>query len=56
MANTFSSHNTLKDFIEADEQNSIRLLYPNLDFNFSYGAENEAFLRKYFDDPTYQKK
>jgi hypothetical protein len=37
-------------FINSDESNSIRLLFPNLDFGFSYAKEPETVsLDDYFD-------
>ena len=39
-----------KKFIEADKRNSIRLLFPSLDFGYSYDSTQSAeLLLKYFD-------
>jgi hypothetical protein len=31
----------LKKFLESDAKNSIRLLYPNIDFNYCQNIEND---------------
>lgn len=45
-----------KQYIEHDPANSIRLLYPNLDFNYSYNSECARFLTQSFDNPVYVKR
>jgi len=39
----------LKEYIESDPRHSIRLLFPNLDFNYNYVADDH--LIKLFDEP-----
>ena len=41
-----------KAFIEADKKNSIRLLFPSLDFGYSYNASKKSALYDYFDTGT----
>lgn len=47
-----ASTSALKDYIETDPRNSIRLLFPNLDFNYSYASNSH--LRSSFDLPFLQ--
>ena len=42
-----ASTENLKRYIETDPKNSIRLLFPNLDFNYSYSSNNH--LKNSFD-------
>lgn len=39
----------LAKFIDADPRNSIRLLFPSLDFGYSYDAGAKTDLYDYFD-------
>ena len=39
-------------FINQDRSNSIRLLFPSLDFGYSYDAEAKTDLYDYFDTGT----
>ena len=40
-------------YIYQDKGNSIRLLYPNLDFNYSYNSDCVAMLTANFDNPIF---
>ena len=50
MASTFQPTNKLRRFLLADPNNSIKLLFPNLDFNLSSDTPDTNFLSKHFDD------
>ena len=53
----FGVEDKVKDYLEESPANSIRLLFPNLDFSYSYPSmnqnkdlrEHEAFLTENFD-------
>jgi hypothetical protein len=40
----------LKKFLLATPDNSIKLLFPNLDFNLSSDKPDTEFLKKHFDN------
>ena len=40
------------DFIKADDKNSIRLLFPSLDFGYSYDPAARGDLYEFFDTGT----
>ena len=42
MLQEFADLKKAKAFIERDPKNSIRLLFPNLDFNYSYESNAKA--------------
>ena len=39
-------------FIESDKKNSIRLMFPSLDFGYSYEPNAQSALYDYFDSGT----
>lgn len=41
------------EFINKDQKNSIRLLYPNLDFGYSYSKDYHNFLQNFWDDEEF---
>ena len=43
-------------FIQQSPQNSIRLLFPNLDFNYSYNDSCRRMLTENFDTDVYEAK
>ena len=47
-----ASTKKVKDFIESDNKNSIRLMFPNLDFNFDHNSEK---LREIWDSDIFEK-
>ena len=52
MMQSITSTDRARDYILANEKNSIRLLFPNLDFGYTYAKEDttgEHLLRDYFD-------
>lgn len=42
------------NFINRDKKNTIRLLFPNLDFGYSYKKDYHNFLYKWFDEEEFQ--
>jgi len=40
-------------FINKNKKNSIRLLFPNLDFGYSYRKDDRDFLYKWFDEEEF---
>lgn len=44
--------NGLKKFLDSEQKNSIRLLYPNIDFNYSQTHENDIHLKETWDEPN----
>ena len=49
---TTSRYDEVRKFLAVDPKHSIRLLFPNLDFNYNY--DSKEFLTRHFDDPYIQ--
>ena len=54
VSNTLFDTKSCADYIKSNKNNSIRLLYPNLDFNYSY--QNNEFLKEHWDSADYHSR
>ena len=49
VASMTQNEDKVRRWVESDNAHTIRLNFPNLDFNIAYGSQHESHLRKTWD-------